>query len=788
MRRFFKWLLAIAGSLILLVALIIGGIWIKYQIIVGAEPGDVDGTIEPAYPILEKVNTFIGTGGFPSYVCAYNFPGASVPFGLVRLGPETLSMITNERALSTSGYYYGDNKLLGFSHTRLVGTGATDGGHFLVLPQVGMLSKVNHEEAPYVRFSHSREKAFPGYYAVRLKDPNVLVELTSTPRVGLHRYSFERGAIPRLRIDVSNAMGGKRSEEGMVRFNPENGDIEGNIRTFGSFGGRFGGLKVYFVATLSAPVTAFSTWNADGFQEGRTECQGNKAGIELSFENGDEPLTLELRVGLSHVSIENARENLEKEGAGKSFEDVVREAQEAWKSKLSTIRIEGATSEQEIIFYSALYRCFQMPTLFTDVNNEYFGFDKKVHKAEGYRYFTDLSLWDTFRTLHPLYNLIAREEQRDMMQSLVEMGKAGGWLPRWPSGNGYTNSMLGTPADITITEAWLKGIRDFDIDYAYELMKKTALSSTPKSAAFSGRRGNDDCIECGFCPADRMEQAVSRTLEYAWSDHSIGLLAGSLGRREEADFFKTKSLSYRNVWNPETRYFHPRNADGTFVAKFKPLLLTYLDFDREYTDDYVEGSALQWRWMVPFDPQGLISLFGSRQAFVHELNDFFEKSDPERATFSPGSYYWHGNEPDIHAAYLFNEAGRADLTQKWARWIMDNKYGTDYVGLDGNDDGATLSAWYVLSALGFYPIAGTDIYQVGTPLFKKAELKIGDNLLTVIADNHAPSNIYVQKAWLNGELLDRWWFSHHEIAGGGHIRFEMGPNPTVLEIVKDKNK
>ena len=234
--------------------------------------------------------------------------------------------------------------------------------------------------------------------------------------------------------------------------------------------------------------------------------------------------TIELRVGLSNVSIDNARENLEQEGVNRSFEEVLLEAQEAWNEKLSTIAIEGATEEQEMIFYSALYRCFQMPTLFTDVNNEYMGFDKKVHLAEDFKYYTDLSLWDTFRTLHPLYNLIARKEQADMMRSLVEMGKAGGWLPRWPSGIGYTNSMLGTPADIAITEAWLKGIRDFDVEYAYELMKKTALSSTPKAAAFSGRRGNDDCIECGYCPADRMEQAVSRTLEYAWSDHSIGLL------------------------------------------------------------------------------------------------------------------------------------------------------------------------------------------------------------------------------------------------------------------------
>ncbi|MCK4992230.1 MAG: glycoside hydrolase family 92 protein, partial [Bacteroidales bacterium] len=360
---------------------------------------------------------------------------------------------------------------------------------------------------------------------------------------------------------------------------------------------------------------------------------------------------------------------------------------------------------------------------------------------------------------------------------LVQMAKEGGWLPRWPSGNGYTGSMLGTPADITITEAWLKGIRDFDVEFAYQSMRNTALGPTPQGAEFSGRRGIEPYLKYKYCAADLMDEAVSKTLEYAWADHSIGQLAQALDKNEDAALFAEHAQYYRHTWNPKTQYFHPRNADGSFVEEFKPLLLTYLDLKEKYTDDYVEGSALQWRWAVPFDAPGLISLFESQEFFASQLNDFFEKSDPTMGAWNPGPYYWHGNQPDIHAAYLFNEAGRPDLTQKWVRWILDNKYDTTYKGLDGNDDGATLSAWYIFSSLGFFPVAGSDVYQIGAPLFKEAEVKIGENELLIKADNYAPENWYVQKIWLNDTILNRSWIRHAEIANGGVLRFEMTAIP-----------
>jgi predicted alpha-1,2-mannosidase len=423
-----------------------------------------------------------------------------------------------------------------------------------------------------------------------------------------------------------------------------------------------------------------------------------------------------------------------------------------------------------------------MPTLFSDSNGQYLGFDRKVHTAEGHRYYTDMSIWDTFRTAHPLYTLIAPVEQRDFLFSLVKMCEQGGWLPRWPSGNGYSNSMLGTPADILIAECWLKGIRDFEVEKAYQAIRQTALAPTPKGAAFSGREGVDLYLTYKYCPADLMNKTVARTLEYCWADAAIARLADGLGYTNDAAIFREHALFYRNLWNPATQYFQPRTSDGTFVEPFKPLLLTYFDRKGKLTKDYVEGSALQWRWGAPYDAEGLVSLFKTREYFVSELNSFFARSSPEMGAWNPGPYYWHGNQPDIHAAYLFNAAGRPDLTQKWVRWILENKYGDDYVGLDGNDDAGTLSAWYVLSALGLYPVTGSDRYELGAPLFEKAELKLAGGTLRISADNFAPKNQYVRQTTLNGSLLRRTWLSHAEIASGGELRFLMDARPAEAPL------
>ena len=770
-RRMLRFCLRLALVILFMFFAFGAAVIFKYKQIVGARPGALKTEAKPGL-LGQWVNPFVGTGGYP-WVCGHNFPGAMVPFGIVRLGPETASLLLHKRALNTSGYFYGDEQVLGFSHTRLSGTGATDGGHFLVMPTLEALSPVRVQQGPSTRFSHRDEIAFPGYYAVRLPGPGVLVELTATPRIGFHRYTFSKPQKPHLLLNVSNALGGRPSREGQVRVRPEANEVEGAVRTFGTFAGRYGGIKSYFVARVSPAFASYATWQNDMVSPSKPTAEGDRVGVDLSFEPSNQPKVVTLALAISYVSIENARANLQAEAGSRDFDGVLATARSAWEDKLSLIAVEGGTDTQKTIFYTALYRAFQMPTVFNDVNSEYLGFDRKVHQADDFRYFTDLSLWDTFRTVHPLYTLIAPKDQRDMLVSLVKMLEQGGWLPRWPAGHGYSNSMLGTPADIVIADSYLKGIRDFDVGKAYEAMRRTALAATPPGAAFSGREGVESYLKYHYCPAGLMKESVSRTLEFSWSDHAISVLAEALGHPEDAALFREHSKFYRNLWNPATQYFQPRDVRGRFVEPFKPLLLTYLDRQGKFTRDYVEGSALQWRWSAPFDAEGLVSLFRSRDFFAEELNRFFANASPTLGAWNPGPYYWHGNEPDIHAAYLFNVARRPDLTQKWVRWIMDHKYGNSYDGLDGNDDAGTLSAWYVFSALGLYPVAGSDIYQLGTPLFKRAEINLGANRLIVQVKNHGPNRSQVKRVWLNSTPLERTWVRHSELEHGGTLLFEM---------------
>jgi predicted alpha-1,2-mannosidase len=760
--------------------LVISYKYIQYRITVDAIPGKLETSARPG-PLGRWVNPFIGTGGYPSYTSGDDIPGVSMPFGMVRLSPDTKyflgSYIGEGNTVSTAGYYYGDNRLMGFSHTRLIGTGASDGGNFRVIPVSGDEGYRSYLDERFIWFSHKNEKAFPGYYAVNLPRQGILAELTASEHTGVHRYTFSKGKKPHILIDVSSVMGKGRTENGEVKIYPENIEVTGSVKSYGSFSGRYGGIKVYFSAIFSEPFTSSNIWSGKDLIKNQTSATGDHIGTDLAFSNTDTGKVITLRMGISYVSVDNARLNREAETGHSGFNAILTEAQKKWEDKLSVIKTEGGSDDQRMIFYTALYHSLQMPTNFNDVNGDYIGFDKKIHKTDNFRYFTDLSLWDTFRTIHPLFTLICPEDQRDMMISLVKMCEQGGVLPRWPSGCGYTGSMLGSSADIVITESYLKGIRGFDVETAYKAMKKAALGIDIPKEGFKPRGGMTECLKYKYCPADLMDKAVSKTLEYAYADNSISKLAKALGNEEDADLFSNHSEFYRNIWNPETQFFQPRNSSGEFVKKFKPLLLVYLDPDNEYTDAYAEGSALQWRWALFFNGESLISLFKSREYFVNELNDFFAKSDSTIGRWYPGPYYWHGNEPDIHASYLFNYAGRPDLTQKWVRWILDNKYKAEYYGLDGDDDAGTLSAWYIFSALGFYPVAGTDIYQIGAPLFRKAEIKTGDKIFTIVADNYALNNKYVRRIWLNDVPLNRYWLRHSEIVNGSILRFEMSDKP-----------
>lgn len=703
------------------------------------------------------VDPFIGTGGIP-WTCGMLSPAATVPFGAVRLGADTCFMggayifKTN-----TSGYYYEHAHIKGFSHSRLSGTGAEDYNHFRVIPHLG-------NNGPAVMpYSHKNETASAGYYAVYLPTVSCLAEMTAGVHTGVHRYTFYGDGDAKLYIDLNSGAGKTTTTGGYARYDGESGMIIGGSELHGAFSDRYDGLPAYFVATANKPIK---------------ECKITDGAVDINFGDlGGE--SVELKIGISYVSEENAMLNLKAETDGFDFDAVRRNAANEWEKNLSVIKIEGS-DEIKTNFYTALYHAMIMPTNFTDVNGEYLGFDKEVHTAEGYTYRTDMSLWDTCRTTHPLYTLIAQDIQTDCLNSLVDMAEKGGKnvLPRWPMGAGYTGSMIGDNASIVIAESYIKGITDFDVEKAYEYMKYTSENSVNKD----GRGYIDEYNKYGYIPQDTegVNKSVSRTIEYAWEDGAIATLATALGKTDEAKVYADKSMYYKNLFNPETKYFQARNSDGSFVWNFSPYITTFYDavMIKKFADCYCEGSARQWRWNALHDIEGMIELFGDDKYFVSELEDFMKDASISRAAIDPGGGFWIGNQHDIHTPYLFANAGRADLTQKWVRWTLDNRFSTDINGLDGNDDGGTLSSWYVFSAMGFYPLAGSDKYWIGSPNVDKAEIALSNgNVLKVTANNQSEKNVYVSSVTLNGEKLDGVYVTHEQLMGGGELVFEMSATP-----------
>ena len=744
----------------------------------GERPENVDMPDTKPGEYGQWVDPFIGTGGLP-WVSGMLFPGATTPFGLVRLSPDTnFPAGINIFTCGTAGYYYGHNYLWGFSHTRLSGTGATDMGHFRVTPALGNAQASKRLTNPLV-FTHEQEAATAGYYAVNLPGIDCLAELTATNHAGVHRYTFGSSKDAHLFIDATSFLSDGRATEGKVNINPEAMEVTGEGRVFTSFTGRYGGLKGYFVARFDTPFQSYATWSDGVSSEGSTASAGSgeDAGADINFGNiKNQPV--ELKIGISFVSLENARQNLDAEAGQLNFEEVRDATRNTWEASLAKIKIETPDPEIKTIFYTALYHSMIMPTDFTDVNGQYLGFKGQVGTAEGFTYRTDMSIWDTYRTEHPLLNLIAPDIQRDCLKSLVRMARIDGTLPRWPSGGGESGSMFGTPANMVIAESYLKGIRDFEVEEAYGYMKNTSLQTQAE-----GTRLQSDIQafkDYGYVPADNQKISVSKTLELAWADGSTALLAGALGKTQDAAFFTDKSMGYKNVFNPATQYFQGRYIDGTWATPLLPNFTSYYDeiLPVKVSGAYCEGSARQWRWSAVHDTGGLINLFKSREYFVKELNIFMKDASKTRAALNPGGGYWQGNQHDIHALYLFDDAGRPELTQKWARWVLAERHSTDVNGLDGNDDGGTLSAWYVLSAVGLYPAAGTDRYWIGSPNVDKAEINLGTGkTLTVIAENQSADNIYVQKVMLNGVKLTVPSITHAQIVDGGTMVFTMGKSP-----------
>ncbi|HUT53827.1 MAG TPA: GH92 family glycosyl hydrolase [bacterium] len=700
-----------------------------------------------------EVNNFIGTGG-SGFGVGSTFPGPCLPFGMARPGPDTARLGVSLSFYHCGGYYYSDGQVRGFSQFRLSGIGAVDYGNVLVMPTLNRSGHYDDESSYRQRFEHKSEQADPGYYAVTLESSGIRAELTATEHCGLHRFTFPTAGRGRIIINAAhaNAKDGVCAAE--VEVAPVSREVTGRAVSCGSLSGRNGGVEIFFAARLSRPILT------SGFSQ-----DGAVAWVEVETGPDDPAL---VAVGLSFISVEQARRHLDGEVKGKSFDLVRADAELKWARALKLIEISGGTPDQRAIFYTALYHSEIMPTDFTESGGLYRGFDEKVHEARGFTYYTDFSLWDTFRTLHPLLTLLLPERSGDMMQSLTLMAEQGGYLPRWPTGYRYTSCMIGQNADNVIADAYVKGVRNFDAAAAYAAMRQAATEPMPPGRGYPELDGLAEYMSQGYVPADRYGGAASWTIELSYNDFAIAQMARALGHDEDHDTFMARSGNWRNIWDAKSGYLRGRKADGAFKWPFAAWA---------WTSYYVEGDARQWVWAPLHDAHGLIELMGGPEKFAQRLNGFFEKSAERPDTFLWDTYYWHGNEPDIHAAYLFDYAGRPDLTQKWARWVMAAKYKNAPGGLDGNDDCGTLSAWYVFSALGFYPVAATDTYLVGSPLFPRAVLHLPGGDLTVRAVNDPAKNIYVRRVSINGRPLERPWFRHDDIAHGGEIVFEMSAEP-----------
>ena len=718
--------------------------------------------------LVDLVNPFVGTGG-QGFGIGSAYPGPAAPFGMIHPGPDTTDGDNAPGFYHCSGYYYGDKHIRAFSHTRIHGIGVPALSNIGIMPTRGNPADMVDEKNYRSEFSHADEEAHPGYFAVLLKSTGIRAELTTGEMAAYHRYTFPAADDALVAVNVSHLTGDSKSLDARVDIDEKQQEVSGFIRFQGGLTGGGHGLKIYFILRSRTPFRTAGAWHDGAFDQGAASAAGATAGAVLGFQTTP-GRQIEVKVAISYISVDQARANLDADAPGWDFDAVRTRNADAWEALLGRIRISGVADKHRTIFYSSLYHAMLAPTLMTEAGGSYVGLDRAVHAAVGFRYYSDMSMWDTFRTLHPLLVILAPEYQRDFVKSLLAMADEGGYLPKWPARTNYSNCMISSPADTVIADSYLKGIRDFDAERAFEAMKEVALGPTAPGSAYGGREGIEDYIKYGYIPADHKGSSVSETLEHAFHDFSIARMARALGKEDDYTFFMARSGNYRNVFNPATKFFDGRNADGAFITP---------GTDTAWREVYTEGTAWQWAWFAPHDVPGLIALYGGREAFLERLDTFFQKSHKEPDTMMYDKFYWHGNEPDIHAAYLYLWAGRPDRTQEEVRWILLKKYGDGADGIDGNDDAGTLASWFAFSAMGLFPIPSTNRYFIGSPIIGKSEIKLQNgNLFTIVANGVSPANKYIKSAALNGKPLDVPYITHDAIAEGGTLILDMAPAPS----------
>lgn len=664
--------------------------------------------------------------------------GANVPFGLVQLGPTEPTRGWDW----CSGYYYDDDELIGFGHMHLSGTGIGCLGDVAFLP-------VKDFKQTSTRFKHEAEKVHPGYYSVQLTDPNVLVELTATERCGFHRYTFKNGAKAQLALDLSQCIGWDKLNDCLLTQ-----ESATRLTGFRRSNGWAADRRIYFSIDFSQPVTVH---RLDSMER-----------VVVSVADNTKPLLV--KVALSPVNIDKAKLNMQAELAGWDFDAAVKSADEAWNRELARIEIQTNDQTKKRVFYTAMYHLMTSCSKFNDVDREYRGADGKVHKADFTNY-TTLSLWDTYRAAHPLMTVAFPERQRDFAQTFLNIYKQQGRLPVWHLMGSETDCMVGNPGAIVLADLTMKGFVE-DKELALEALKATQMKDI-RSLGLLKKHGY---IPWNLEPEN---ETVAKALEYCAADDGVAKVAKLLGKKDDYEYFFNRSRSYKKYYDPETRFLRAVDTDGKFRLPFNPF------FAEHRTNDYTEGNAWQYTFLVPHDVKGLIKLFGSDKAFMSKLDSLFfvegwagDNASPDMSGMT--GQYAHGNEPSHHVIYMYNYAGRPDKAAPLLRKMLNEMYLDQPDGLSGNEDVGQMSAWYILSSVGLYqvdPVGGR--FVIGSPLFDKATVNVGGGkTFTVVAKNNSDKNIYVQSARLNGKTLKNSYVDFNDIRHGGTLELVMGPKPS----------
>jgi predicted alpha-1,2-mannosidase len=713
------------------------------------------------------VNPFIGTGAATgSPLSGNNYPGATVPFGMVQLSPDTRNVPDWSVAC---GYNYNDTTIAGFSHTHLSGTGVAELFDVMLMPFSGPVVKAAPGENPYQsKFSHKEEEAHPGYYRVELQDYAINAELTATAHTGFHRYTFPKGKESHIVIDLDHSM--KKSDwntriiASQISF-PNDHTIEGYRVITGWAPMR----KVYFHAEFSHPIIRNYITDGGNAYNNASVVNGTAIKAILDFDTSNSQQVL-VKVGLSATSIENARLNLEAEVPAWDFDGTVKTADAVWEKELSKIKIKG-TEQQKEIFYTALYHTFLQPNILSDVDGSYPAPDFTIQKSAT-PYYSTFSLWDTYRGAHPLYTLLQPQRSADFVNSMLTYYKSFGYLPIWQLGGQENYCMIGNHAIPVITDAILKGLPGIDRNAAYEAVKNSSLREHPGSPFAIWEK-------YGYIPENLKSQSVSLTLEMAYDDWCVAKLAQRLGKTEDYNHFTKRSQFYKNLYDSHIGFFRAKDDKAQWIGPFDPL-----KYGANGGYPFTEGNGWQYFWYVPHDVKGLIDMVGSDKLFTDKLDTFFTLEDhPEEINDNASGFigqYAHGNEPSHHIAYLYDYAGQPWKTQYYVAEIMNKMYNTTSSGYAGNDDCGELSAWYVFSALGFYPVnPANGVYAIGTPALKEAVIQLDNGrTFTVTAKNVSAENKYIQRAKLNGRAYSKTYITHTDITAGGVLEFTMGNKPS----------